>query len=311
MEKAPFFDDIIGPADPGEAIWWMTSDNVRIRLGVWNPDAPMGTILVFPGRTEFIEKYAPTATRFGSRGFATIVVDWRGQGIADRDVEQHLIGHVEDFMDFQKDVEALVSAAEEMNLPEPYYLVGHSMGGCIGLRALANGLDVKAVSFTGPMWGINIPQRHRTAAWVLGAIAHQVGKGKTRAPGTTEQSYILVEPFAGNFLTTDRTNYQWMRDQLNTHPDLALGGPSLSWLIEGLRECRDLAKIPSPNIPCITFMGTNERIVLTDPVRERMNNWSEGRLEMIEGGEHEILMETDKVIDRVIDQITELFGAHR
>lgn len=311
MEKAPFFDDIIGPADPGEAIWWMTSDNVRIRLGVWNQDAPMGTVLLFPGRTEYIEKYAPTATRLGSRGFATLTVDWRGQGIADRDVDQRLIGHIEDYADFQKDVQALVNAAKEMNLPEPFYLIGHSMGGCIGLRAMIEGLDVKAACFTGPMWGINIESHLRPAAWVLGAVAHQLGKGKNRAPGTTEQSYVLVEPFAGNMLTSDRATYDLMRDQLRSHPELALGGPSLSWLIEGLRECRDLAKLPSPNIPTLTFLGSNERIVQTAPIISRMTNWPNGHLQMVEGGEHEILMENPKIMDRTIDQITELFAANR
>lgn len=311
MEIAPFFDDIIGPADPGEATWWTTADNVRIRLGVWNPDAPMGTILVFPGRTEYIEKYAPTATRFGSRGFATLVVDWRGQGIADRAVDPRLVGHVEDFEEFQYDVAALVEAAKEMNLPEPFYMIGHSMGGCIGLRALLNGLDVKAACFTGPMWGINLETHMRPAAWVLGALAHQVGKGKLRAPGTTEQAYVSVEPFSGNMLTTDRAQYEWMRDQINKQPELALGGPSLSWLIEGLRECRDLKKLPSPKIPCITFLGTNERIVQCDPIVARMKDWPNGQLEMVEGGEHEILMENEKIIDRTIDQITELFSANR
>lgn len=324
MEKAPFFDDIIGPADPGEATWWSTSDNVKIRLGVWNQDAPMGTILLLPGRTEYIEKYAPTATRFGSRGFATLVIDWRGQGLADRLIDDKIIGHVNDFDDYQIDLATMVAAAQEMNLPQPYYLIGHSMGGCIGIRALMNGLDIKAACFTGPMLGVNIVPHWssntgsfssawymRPAAWTLSALAHQFGKGGIRAPGTTEKAYVAIKPFANNMLTTDRPTYEWMRDQVLKHPELDLGGPSLSWLIEALRECRDLTKLPSPNVPCLTFLGTNERIVQQGPVFERMKNWTNGHLELVDGGEHEILMETDKIVDRVIDQITEFFSATR
>lgn len=311
MQSAPFFEDIIGPADPGEATWWTTSDDVRIRLGVWNQDAPMGTVLLFPGRTEYIEKYAPTATFLGSRGFATLVIDWRGQGLSDRDCNDRLLGHVEDFDHFQLDVATMITAAKKMKLPEPFYLLGHSMGGCIGLRALVSGLDVKAVCFSGPMWGINIAKNLRPVAWITGALAHQFGKGKNRAPGTKEQPYPVVEPFADNMLTTYRPNYEWQRLQLVRRPELALGGPSMSWLIEGLRECRDLAKLPSPKVPCLTLLGTQERIVETDPINSRMASWPNGHLEMVAGAEHEVLMESPQIVDRVIDQITEFFGANR
>lgn len=308
MQAAPFFEDIIGPADTGEATWWTTSDGVRIRLGVWNQDAPMGTILIFPGRTEYIEKYAPTATVLGTRGYAALVVDWRGQGLSDRAAPERLLGHIEDFQEYQLDVATLLAAAKEMSLPEPYYLLGHSMGGCIGLRALTQGLDVKAACFTGPMWGINVPPRMRLPAWVFSALAHQVGKGKTLSPGTKLQTYVLTEPYADNMLTTDRPTYEWLRSQVTAHPELALGGPTLSWLIEGLRECRDLANLPSPNVPCLTFLGTNERVVRTDAITARMAQWPNGRLEMVAGAEHEILFETPKILDRVIDMTCEFFG---
>lgn len=311
MQSAPFFEDIIGPADPGEATWWTTLDGVRIRLGVWNQDAPMGTILLFPGRTEYIEKYAPTATVFGARGYAALVIDWRGQGLADRGAPDRLLGHVEDFKDYQRDVDAMVAAAKEMSLPEPFYLLGHSMGGCIGLRALMNGLDVKAACFTGPMWGINVPPRMRLPAWVLGAVAHQFGKGRTLCPGTKIEPSVLTDPYQDNLLTTYRPTYEWLRTQVTKHPDLALGGPSLSWLIEGLRECRDLAKEPSPDVACLTFLGTNESVVQSFPIRARMAQWPNGHLEMVAGAEHEILLETPVIIERVTDLAAEFFGANR
>ena len=36
----------------------------------------------------------------------------------------------------------------------PLHLLAHSMGGCIGLRAVIEGMPVAACVFTGPMWGI-------------------------------------------------------------------------------------------------------------------------------------------------------------
>ena len=43
-----------------------------------------GTVCIFPGRTEFIEKYFEVVRDLRARGFAVAVLDWRGQGLSDR-----------------------------------------------------------------------------------------------------------------------------------------------------------------------------------------------------------------------------------
>ena len=71
MESAPLFAEIADGPDGGEA-WWLTADDgVRIRVGAWAKDAPKGTVLLFPGRTEYIEKYGRTAAHLARRGYAT------------------------------------------------------------------------------------------------------------------------------------------------------------------------------------------------------------------------------------------------
>ena len=39
-----------------------------------------GTVCIFPGRSEFIEKYFEVVGELRRRGFAVAVLDWRGQG---------------------------------------------------------------------------------------------------------------------------------------------------------------------------------------------------------------------------------------
>ena len=132
MESAPLFAEIADGPDGGEA-WWLTADDgVRIRVGAWAKDAPKGTVLLFPGRTEYIEKYGRTAAHLARRGYATLAIDWRGQGIADRLVSDAMAGHVLDFNDYQRDVAAMISAARELDLPKPWHLLAHSMGAVSG-----------------------------------------------------------------------------------------------------------------------------------------------------------------------------------
>jgi lysophospholipase len=304
---APLFTDVCPGPDTGTAYWATTSDGVRVRLGVWPKDDARGTVLLFPGRTEYIEKYGPTANELATRGLATIAIDWRGQGLADRLLDEPRTGHVADFLDYQHDVAAMVALAKKLELPKPYFLLAHSMGGAIGLRSLVDGLDVKAAAFTGPMWGIRIAPHMRPLAWAMGQIMPALGKGHHLPPTLSLDPYVTTAPFQNNMLTTDEDQFQMMRDQLAAHPDLSLGGPSFIWLNEALSETMALANLPAPQTPCVTFLGTNERIVGVERIKDRMAGWNNGELVMVQNGEHEVLMEKPEMRTSILDKIAATF----
>ncbi len=308
LDAAPLHNDVAFGPEGGAAHWLTCDDGVRIRIGVWQPQSPVGTVLIFPGRTEYVEKYGETAKAFVEAGYAAISIDWRGQGLADRLTEVPALGHVGVFSDYQRDVAAVLSAVETLSLPGPLFLVAHSMGGCIGLRALYEGLDAQAAVFTGPMWGIGLSVALRPVAWTLSSIARPLGFGKSFPLGVNGESYVATTDFAGNTLTTDRDQFDRLRLQLEREPGFALGGPSYHWLNEALRETRKLSQMPSPSVPALTFLGTNERIVDVARVRSRMANWPNGRLVLLQGGEHEILMERDDLRLRALSESLDFFG---
>lgn len=309
MENAPFFAEIADGPDGGEAWWLTTDDGVRIRVGAWAKDASKGTVLLFPGRTEYVEKYGRTAAHLAKRGYATLVIDWRGQGIADRLVSEPMAGYVLEFSDYQRDVAAMVAAAEELGLPKPWHLLAHSMGGCIGLRAALNGLPVNSCAFSAPMWGIQMSQTLRPVAWSLSWGGRRFGWGHLVAPGTSPESYVLIEPFESNKLTNDRDMYQYMIDQTLAQPTLSLGGPSLRWLYEALRECRYLSRLPSPDMPSVTYLGSDEQIVDVPRIEDRVSRWPGATLEMVDGGKHELLMDSPEIRGRALDTYCDMFDA--
>ncbi|ANP38299.1 hydrolase [Phaeobacter gallaeciensis] len=316
LTPAPYFRDIADGPEGGEAHWVTTKDGLRIRVGHWLPDglpreAIKGTVLIFPGRTEYIEKYGPAAIDLGRRGFATLAVDWRGQGLADRMLDDRRLGHVQHFPDFQQDVAAVVQLAQQLDLPKPWFLLAHSMGGAIGLRALIEGLPVKACAFTGPMWGIQIPAAMRPVARILGALAPHLGFSAMRAPTTTKGHYVQSAPYEGNTLTNDADMYRFMQEQLEAQPDLTLGGPTVHWLSEGLQECAALAQRPSPALPCITFLGSDEQIVNTDAIKDRMQRWPGGELDLVQGAQHEVVMEGPAIRQHTFDRMCALFDQYR
>jgi lysophospholipase len=112
---------------------------------------------------------------------------------------------VDRFSDYQRDVQTLLAAAKSLDLPKPYFLLAHSMGGCIGLRALLQGLPVQAVSFSAPMWGILFhPPAKRALAWGLSSLLYPFKLAEMRAPGTSVGSYLQEVSFEENQLSCDR-----------------------------------------------------------------------------------------------------------
>lgn len=312
LQPAPFFGDIAKGPKGGQAHWVKTSDGLRIRVGHWQSETTTkGTVLLFPGRTEYIEKYGPAAGDLANRGYATLTIDWRGQGLADRLLPDRRLGHADHFPDFQKDVAAALELADRLALPKPYFLIGHSMGGAIGLRALIENLPVNACVFTGPMWNIYISPMMRPLGKLMGNLGPAIGLGGKLVPTLSLETYVLANDFDGNTLTNDRESYKLMQDQLIAKPELALGGATVGWLGEGLKDCAALAAMDSPAMPCITFLGTMEQIIDCPAVHDRMDRWPGGELEMLEGVRHEVMMETPDVRTHVFDRMCRLFDQYR
>ena len=308
--QAPLYDDIAGGPEGGVAHWVWTSDDIRIRLAHWPVPNAKGTVLIFPGRTEFIEKYGRVARDFAARGFASVTIDWRGQGLADRLHPEQGMGHVSDYRHYQRDVAAMLSYVAEQGLPQPLYILAHSMGGPIALRALIDGLEVKACGFSAPMWGIKGSSPLLAYAWSVSTLAHFMGQTNRIVPGQHAGTYVLRQAFEGNTLTGDEASWDMLVDMAKKRPELTLGGPSIAWLRSALHEMRRLHALPSPDVPCLTYLGTEEDIVSPSRIKERMARWPNGKLHILQGGRHEMLMDKPEFRDTMLDGYTALFEAN-
>ena len=309
MIEAPLFASLADGPAAGQAVW-LHPPGARIRAAWWAA-GDKGTVVLLPGRTECIEKYGRAAGDLVARGYSVITVDWRGQGLSDRALADPMSGHVGDFNEYQADLDALLAEADRVGLPQPRFLLAHSLGGCIGLRALVRGVPFRAAVFSAPMWGIAMAAWLRPVAQVITTMSALFGQERRYAPGTGPTTYLVDAPFEGNVLTTDRKMWDYMRAQVVAQPDLALGGPSLAWLRAALAECAALARLPAPAVPAITALGTAERVVDVPPVHLRMAGWGAGQLDLYPGAEHEIMMETAAVRQRFFDRACALFDAHR
>lgn len=313
IETAPYFADLADGPEHCEAYWLTTSDGVRIRAGLWSEQGVSGqckgTVFILPGRTEYIEKYGRGAADLAKRGYASLAIDWRGQGIADRMLKDRRIGHVEDFADYRHDLDAVIALAEAKNMPKPWFVIGHSMGGAIGIRALIEGKPFTAAGFSAPMWGIGLSPVQKLLVRFASPVLHALGLENLRAPGTKATPYMIWHPFEDNLLTSDRGMFDYMSKQVTVQPNLGLGGPSSHWVTEAIAE-NDWAQAHKlPDVPVLCFLGLDEKIVNTDAVRTLVARWPSCELVEVTGARHEIPMETAETRKLFYDRLTGLFDA--
>jgi lysophospholipase len=307
---APFLADLARGPEGARAAWLTCADGRRIRVAAW-PGGDKGTVLLLPGRTEYIEKYGPAAVELAQRGYTTVSIDFRGQGLADRLLPDAIKGHVGAFADYQLDMAAMVDWVQSQGLPQPLFLLAHSMGGSIGLRALIGGLPVKAAAFSAPMWGIRISAVMRPLVGPIAKMLTLLGKSLSYAPTTGPLPYVLKAAFAGNTLTKDRGMWDFMVGHLKASPELALGGPTVQWLQMAVADCADLARQPCPQMPVYCALGTDERIVDAGAIHLRMKTWPGAKFDVIAGAEHEVMMEKPPIRAQFFDAACGLFDAHR
>ncbi len=285
------------PIPPGAIVEILDAvDGVKLRAARWLPAAePRGTVAIFGGRTEYIEKYAEIVQDLLDRGFAVASVDWRGQGGSERPLRNPMKGHVDDFSLYQRDLAAFVTGVLGPSCPKPWFALAHSMGGLILMEnAHAGRSPFERLVITSPMiriGGLKRPALSRALAEALDAL----GLGGAFVPGGNSKPTGLAS-FEGNPLTSDRERFLRARSVLLAKPSLGLGWPTVSWVHAAFRLQR---KFESPDVPreittpTLVLAAGADRVVDTPATERFVTRMRAGNLIVVEGAQHEILMERD------------------
>lgn len=275
-------------------------DGKPLRFAVWQATRGprRGTVCLFQGRAEFIEKYFETIADLRGRGFAVATFDWRGQGGSFRELTNPLKGHVRDFAEYEKDVFRFMKDVALPDCPPPYYALAHSMGGNILLRhAIKQGSWFDRIILTAPMLSfaderVRMPQTLARMYAVAGSLtglstSFVYGGGETGEGG---------EKFETNTLTSDRERWSRNRAVLEVAPELGIGAPTVGWLRAAFRSN---AIINAPGyaanvkVPVMLFAAGKDEIVSTRAIEEFGVSLKVGNIVMIPGCKHEILQERD------------------
>ena len=252
--------------------------------------------MLLHGRSEFIEKYYEVIEELLVRGWAVVTFDWRGQGLSTRPLANPMKGHVEDFAQYTSDALLVYEELILPDMPGPYLLLGHSMGGHCGLRFLQEYPErfEKAV-LCAPMLGWDalrtVPMR--AAAGVQVALGQSTSY--TFLGGDPDISQLPAE------LTSDQARLARNQAYVQQTPALALGGPTWRWVQQATRSiARIMRRDQLIRVKTPVLVSSADADTVVSPSQHRTLPFLNPTftIDSIAGAMHEILQERDEFRER-------------
>lgn len=286
-------------------------DGASLRAAFFPARNARGTVVLVTGWSEFIEKYFETVRDLQSRGLNVAMMDWRGQGLSDRDSarETKWRGY---FRTLSEDLRFFLEAHVRTRFQGPYVLMTHSMGGLPALMLLAGGYEgFSRAVLCAPMTRL-FPETRNRIVGMAAALASAIGFARAE----TARSRDHAEIFDGNIFTSDKTRHARFRDLKLAEPKAASTTPTYGWVSAAMKASAEIhapGALKGVKIPVlIVTAGAEQQIDGGDHeiIAASSDNIS---LEVIPGALHEIMMERDSIralyFKAFDDFVAPVFGA--
>ncbi len=267
-----------------------------------------GSILFLPGRGDCYEKYLETLDHWASRGWRVTASDWRGQAGSGRlGAEGDAVtGHVPDFAVWIADL-AWLWRRWVAQTPEPHVIAGHSMGGHLVLRALAEkAIDADGAVLSAPMlgfhsWGLPASLMHAVAA-----LMARLGDRRRPAWKWSEKPGEVPEG-RDQLLTHDRDRYSdelWWRQRRS---ELVMGPGSWGWVERAYASNLGLERpgvLEGVETPVFVVATDHDKLVSFAAIERAVRRLPRGELFIFgEEAHHEVLREVDEVRNLALEAI--------
>ena len=185
-------------------------DGLLLNFYHWEPENAKAAIVISHGWSEHAGRYQNIAKWFNEQGYAVYALDHRGHGKS-----EGKRGHVRRWSDYARDLELLRSMVQY----EKQYLLGHSMGGMVGIvHALDYPEQFSAMALSSPASDISIPVPkikqflgNAMSAWLPRlTIANDIDPNVVSSDPKVVEDYV-ADPFTHGKVTT-----RWFSEYIKT-----------------------------------------------------------------------------------------------
>jgi lysophospholipase len=301
----------------GQAIFQSMPDGWRLRTGVWAPkksdsSAQKGTLFFLNGRGDFLEKYDEFCRDMSGHGYHVASWDWRGQGLSGRTLEGDPRSHLESFDILLADSQTLFALPEFMQLPKPWYLAAHSMGGNLAVRLMmADQTLFNRALLYAPMLGISSAPLSGIMARRFVKFMCSIGQETRYAPGQGSYGVLFRSPLRQRRLTGDIVRFAQEGDAIRHNPELAIGGVTMGWsnaAFQSIDYILHSVDVSSLKFPILMFLAELEYIVESGVAESFAKRLPSCEVRYVKAARHEILREVDVIRNNVIAQTLEFLS---
>jgi lysophospholipase len=267
-----------------------------LRYSFKQEQSSRGTIVIVPGRTEFIEKYVEVCWDLRNIGYSICVYDHLGQGKSARQLNDPEKGHITDFTIYVSDLVKILESVVLQTPKEPVYLLAHSMGATISSLASQRCAEtISGLILVSPMFQINtgifLPP---ILAEALCEFVCLTGGGSRYVWGGGPFNPDM--DFTDNPLTSDPDRFRFNSELARKNREIAQGSPTFGWLQQAYKAMRQvrgqIAEIPCPTI---IFRSIDEHVVGLKEMENYCNGVISCQLVTYRNCRHELLMERDEI----------------
>jgi len=275
-----------------------------IRYSVKKEELSRGTIVIVPGRTEFIEKYMEVCWDLRNIGYSICVYDHLGQGKSARQLNDPEKGHISDFTTYVSDLVKIIESVVSQTPKEPVYLLAHSMGAtisCLASQSYAERLS--GLILVSPMFQINTGRfLPPILAEALCEFVCLIGGGSGYVWGGGPFNPDM--DFTNNPLTSDPDRFRFNNELAKQNREIALGSPTFGWLQQAYKAMRQVrGQVAERPCPTIIFRSIDEHVVGLKEIEIYCNGASSCQLVTYRNCRHELLMERDEIRNDLLTRI--------
>ncbi|HZV93194.1 MAG TPA: alpha/beta hydrolase [Caldimonas sp.] len=185
-----------------------TADGLTLRGREWPLAGAKGTIVLVHGLGEHVGRHAHVAAFLNGCGWRVVGFDHRGHGTSDGGR-----GRLRRDDDLLSDLAGVVDLVRR-NFPGPLVLLGHSLGGLVAARFVAEGVresglaawsrPVDALVLSSPVLATGMSLAQKAMLAVLGPLAPNLAVGNGLKPEWISRDSAVVAAYRADPLVHDR-----------------------------------------------------------------------------------------------------------
>jgi alpha-beta hydrolase superfamily lysophospholipase len=189
------------------------ADGVALHVRTWEPDgSPRGTIVLVHGLGEHAGRYVHVAEALTADGWRITAHDHRGHGASKG--PRGGLAKADDLLD------DLALVIDQERGDGPLVLLGHSLGGAVAGRFVAEGLDpapapwhrpVDALVMTSPALDLGMNPAQRALLAVLGPVAPTLAVGNGLKPEWISRDPAVVQAYKDDPLVHNKVTARLVR----------------------------------------------------------------------------------------------------